>query len=500
MINSNRENTQPEFEPEGLDYLHLSPKESSQLKAMAITTLEQLASTEQADFGMGKRGETLVTRARNILTARHVKSVILYKDAIEIRADRLSPGIILSVKTSLGAYEGPSGNCLMEIQGKNLWLKMLQARRPQPCFYHYPSTSVQCKEQAIDYCTCHGHYFCPAHFEGHTPSIQAGFTRLSGEARKLSEKIEQKKQDDLKETGITISEEEILSFARQRGFAGFWQAVFEEIQGLDVMKQALAAGLFSLPHEPVHVLIIGDPGSAKSLARDILLRNFSGLTPVGGNTTRAGLVCSRSNGEPGALAFSDGKVVLVDEFDKIDPVDLSYCLELLSNGRCDVHSAKIHQTIQSRFTMFAFANPEGDIFSGDPRGDIGMRPTVMSRFALVVRVAAIKRDEMLNLFSSSFDSKRELNRLPQYYDQWLKLAHLYQPEIQVSLEKRQQYLYEIADIVEEHINTPLRRDIRMKDYLRRVPEAIARAEFAPVQDRHLEAALELFRKSLETWQ
>lgn len=488
------------FEPEGLELLHLTPKEAGQLKAMAITTLEQLALNERSDFGLGKKGETLVTRARNILTARHVKSVIVYKDAIEINMDRASPGIVTSIKNSLGAYDGPSGNCQIEIRDTSLLLKMLQARRPQPCYYHYPSTSVQCKEQSTDYCTCHGHYFCPTHFEDHTPSIQAGFIRLAGEARKLAEKIEQKKQNDLKETGITLNEDEIRSFARQRGFTGFWQLVFEEIQGLDVMKQALTVGLFSLPFEPVHVLIIGDPGSAKSLARDILLRNFTGLTPVGGNTTRAGLVCSRSTGEPGALAFSDGKLVLVDEFDKIDPVDLSYCLELLSNGRCDVHSAKIHETIQSRFTMFAFANPEGDIFSGDPRGDIGMRPTVMSRFALVVRVGAIKRDEMLNLFSRNFDSRRELNRLPQYYDQWLKLARLYQPEIQVSLEKRQQYLYEITDIVEEHINTPLRRDIRMKDYLRRIPEAIARAEFSPVQDRHLEAALDLFRKSLKTWQ
>ncbi len=490
----------PDYEPESLELLHLTPKEESQLKAMAITTLEQLALNERADFGMGKKGETLVTRARNILTARHVKSVTVYKDALELKVDRSSPGIIVSIKASLGAYEGPSGNCQIEVQGENLMLKMLLGRTPQPCYYRYPSTSVQCKEQAMDYCTCHGHYYCPAHFEGHAPSIQAGYIRLVGEARKLSEKIVQKKQLDLKETGITLAEEEIRSFAKQRGFSGFWQAVFEEIQGLDVMKQALAAGLFSLPREPVHVLIIGDPGSAKSLARDILLRNFTGLTPVGGNTTRAGLVCSRSTGEPGALAFSDGKVVLVDEFDKIDPVDLSYCLELLSNGRCDVHSAKIHETILSRFTMLAFANPEGDIFSGDPRGDVGMRPAVMSRFALVVRVGTIQREEMLNLFTRSFDSKRELNRLPQYYDQWLRLSRLYQPEIQISLEKRQQYLYEITDIVEEHINTPLRRDIRMKDYLRRVPEAIARAEFSPVQDHHLQAALDLFRRSLETWQ
>jgi hypothetical protein len=235
------------------------------------------------------------------------------------------------------------------------------------------------------------------------------------------------------------------------------------------------------------------------LARDILLRNFTGLTPVGGNTTRAGLVCNRNTGEPGALAFSNGKLVLVDEFDKIDPVDLSYCLELLSNGRCDVHSGKIHETIESRFTMCAFANPEGDIFSGDPKLDVGMRPTVMSRFALVVKVGAIGREGMLSLFYKSFDSKRELNRLPQYYDQWLRLAHRYQPEVQVSQDKLDLYLYEIVDIVEEHMNTPLRRDIRMKDYLRRVPEAIARSEFEPIQDRHLEAALELFRESLQTW-
>jgi hypothetical protein len=486
--------------PEGLELLHLSPKETSQLDAMAITTLEQLALNERSDFGLGKKGETLITRARNILSARHTKSVAIFKDAIEISLDRASPGIIMSIKASLGAYDGPSGNCQIEVHSNSILLKMLEGRKPQPCHFRYPSTSVQCKELAMDYCTCHGHYYCPDHFEGHTPSIQAGFARLVSEAQRLGEKIQQKNERDLRETGITLSEEEIRSFARQRGFEGFWQAVFEEIQGLEVMKQALAAGLFSLPREPVHVLVIGDPGSAKSLARDILLRNFTGLTPVGGNTTRAGLVCNRSNGEPGALAFSDGKLVLVDEFDKIDPVDLSYCLELLSNGRCDVHSGKIHQTIESKFAMFAFANPEGDIFSGEPQGDIGMRPTVMSRFALVVKVSPIKRDEMLNLFSHSFDSQRELNRLPQYYDQWLKLARTYQPEIQVSLEKRQQYLYEIVDIVEEHINTPLRRDIRMKDYLRRVPEAIARSEFSPVQDRHLEAALELFRKSLETWQ
>jgi len=106
---------------------------------------------------------------------------------------------------------------------------------------------------------------------------------------------------------------------------------------------------------------------------------------------------------------------------------------------------------------------------------------------------------MLSLFSRSLDAKGELKHLPQYYDQWLKLASVYDPDLKVSLESREYYLSAMVDIVEKYINTPLRRDIRIKDYLRRVPEAIARAEFEPVQDRHLEAALQLFRTSLETW-
>ena len=486
---------------EGLEHLHLSPKEVAQLQAMAISTLEQLALSNGASLGMGKsKGNVLITRSQNILAARHVRSLSIGQSIIKIEVDRVSHGIIAAVKGVLGIYDNPSsGNCNFEVAGTSIILRRLESRPPQPCSYYDPSTYNQCSEVAVDRCACHNKYFCSLHLEGHTPSVIQDFARLIVEAQKLAEMCQQKTQRDMEQAGITLREEDVLAFARERGFTGFWQAVFEEIHGQEVMKQALAAGLFSRTREPVHVLVLGEPASAKTLARDILLRNFTGFTSIGGNATRAGLVCNRSTGEPGVLAFSDGKTVLVDEFDKIDPVDLSYCLELLSNGRCDVHSARMHETIESHFTMLAFANPEGDIFSGNPQMDIGMRPTVMSRFALVVRVEAIGRTDMLSLFSRSLDAKGELKHLPQYYDQWLKLARSYDPELKVSPGSREHYLSAMVDIVERYINTPLRRDIRVKDYLRRVPEAIARAEFEPVQDRHLEAALQLFRTSLETW-
>lgn len=487
---------------EGLELLHLSSRELAQLEAMGIATLEQLALSTRYDLGMGKsKGDALVTRTHNILATKHARSVSIEEDVIRVEVDRASRGIIAAVKGVMSANDdSSSGNCRLEVSGASLLIRRLESRPPQPCSYYDPSNYTQCKEIAIDRCACHWRYFCRLHLEGHTASISQDFTRLVAEAQKLAEKLQQKREHDLEEAGITLPEEEVRSFARERGFAGFWQAVFHEIQGQETMKQALAAGLFSPPTEPVHVLVIGEPASAKTLARDILLRNFTGLTPVGGNATRAGLVCNRSTGEPGALAFSDGKTVLVDEFDKIDPVDLSYCLELLSNGRCDVHSARMHETIESHFTMLAFANPEGDIFCGDLRADIGMRPTVMSRFAIVVRVGAIGRQDMLSLFARSLDTKGEIKLLPQYYDQWLRLVRRYEPEWKVSSESRDRYLQAMVDMVNKYIDTPLRRDIRMKDYLRRVPEAMARAEFSPVEDWHLEIALQVFRSSLGTWQ
>lgn len=486
---------------EGLEFLHLSTKELAQLKAMGIATLEQLAVSNFRELGVGKsKGEAWITRAHSILATRHVRSLSILKDVVAVEVDCPSQGIIAALKGVLGAYDDPPwANCKLELSGTSLLFRQLQSRPPQPCSYHDPSDSAACGQVSEDRCACHGHYLCSLHFEGHVPSIPQDFGRLVAEAQKLKEKLRQTKQRDLIEVGITLPEDQVRSFARERGFTGFWQAVFEEIEGQEVMKQAIAAGLFSPPRDPTHVLVIGEPASAKTLARDILLRNFTGLTPVGGNATRAGLVCNRSTGELGALAFSDGKTILVDEFDKIDAVDLSYCLELLSNGRCDVHAARMHETIESHFTMLAFANPEGDIFSGDLWMDIGMRPTVMSRFAIVVKVGTIQRQDMLSLFARSLETKGELKQLPQYYDQWLKLARLYKPEWKVSPESREHYLVGMVDIVEEYINTPLRRDIRMKDYLRRVPESMARAEFSPVEDRHLKAALQIFRSSLGTW-
>jgi hypothetical protein len=82
----------------------------------------------------------------------------------------------------------------------------------------------------------------------------------------------------------------------------------------------------------------------------------------------------------------------------------------------------------------------------------------------------------------------------------VKLARRFEPTISASEKKVNKYLNVMNDIVEAHYNTTLRRDLRMSDYLRRIPFAIARSSFSPVDNKVLLEAETLIQESIETWQ
>jgi len=323
-----------------------------------------------------------------------------------------------------------------------------------------------------------------------------GFDRIV-EASKVEKEI-------LDGSGIeeesVVSEEQVLDFAKERGFDGFWRNVFDEIKGNEVMKKALTVSMFSTFEEPVHTVVIGEPGSSKTLAKEIIERNFKNVTTVGANTTRAGLVINLATGEMGALAYSDKKVVLVDELDKIPEEDIEHCYELLSNGRCSVHSAKIHEEIESRFIMIAFANPSSQVFDDKPMKGISLPPLLMSRFALIVKTEKIDRESRLSLFEQKFYGRGEIREKPSFYNQWVEMAQSYNPSIKASSERVRKYLESVNDLVEEHYTTKLRRDLRMGDYMRRIPQAIARASFGDVVDETLDEAEQILHGSVESWQ
>ncbi len=438
-----------------LNQLGVIPSDRKKLEHMGITKLEQLAIMSAATLGMGAtKGNMLIQRARNIIANNNIIDIkVVDDDTIHITVEHTGRAVIKSVLNSLDVYSVGWGNAALKIDGNNL--------------------IVTRKSKA--------------------------FTKVIQRAEELTDILATKRLDEFKKRGIYLPENKLRSFARKRGFTGFWENVFEEIQGNDIMKKVITTSLFSTFDEPVHSLIIGEPGSSKTMAKELISEQFSDITNIGANTTRSGLVCNLGTGDLGALPHSNHKLVLVDEFDKIPSEDIEYCYELLSNGKCSVHSAKLHQNIESEFIMIAFANPRTQVFTKNALTDIGLSPLLMSRCALIIKVQNITREERLDLFKRKFYGGGEIKDKHEYYDQWVKLARRYEPKITATSDVVDQYINDMNDIVEKHYATTLRRDLRMTDYIRRIPMAIARASFSPITNEVITQAGELIQDSINTW-
>ena len=447
------------MERDDLGTLSVSPSDRSKLESMGLTTIEQIALADDYKLGMGdKKGKALVDLARNIIFEKHVEDVDVSMNRIQITLDApASESTKKSVLSVLSVFPGPGhSNSIVE---------------------NFENTIIISNDG----------------------SFHQSFPLIEESARARREIIVAKKRNELGKEGITLNEAEIIDFARQRGFQGFCDNVFGDIVGNEFLKQALAVSLFSSYEEPNHLLILGDPASSKTVARDIILANFKDVTNIGSMSTRAGLVYNMATGEKGALVYSDKKLVLVDEFDKIPSEDVDFCYELLSNGTCAVHSSRFHENIVSHFIMIAFGNPKHGTFTGESKNDIDLPPTLMSRFSLIIKTEILSEEDRKAIFAKKLSGSSELQKLPDYYDQWVKLARLHQPSMKISQGKQDIYIDELNQLITRFSADPVRRDLRMADYSARVPRAIARSDFSDVTDSTLDKALLLFKSSMGAW-
>ena len=182
------------------------------------------------------------------------------------------------------------------------------------------------------------------------------------------------------------------------------QSIAPHIYGHEIMKEAIALQLFggvkkNLPNGQlirgnIHVMIVGDPGLAKSQ----ILRATDTIAPksiyVAGKTSSgAGLTATAVKDEfgdggwtlkAGALVLASGGMAMVDEFDKMDPEDRSAMHEALEQQQISVAKAGIVTKFKTETSVLAAANPKYSRF--DPYQpfieQINLPPTLISRFDL----------------------------------------------------------------------------------------------------------------------
>lgn len=226
-------------------------------------------------------------------------------------------------------------------------------------------------------------------------------------------------QLDLEFTDVEITaeeEQEILKLSRDPDiYSRIISSIAPSIYGYDDIKEGLALQIMSgvSKHLPdgtrvrgdVHILLVGDPGIAKSqLLRYIIKLAPRGIYASGRSSSAVGLTASAVKSdlaggdgrwvlEAGALVLADHGIAAIDEIDKMRAEDRSALHEAAEQQSITVAKAGILTTLKSRCAILAAANPKQGRF--DPylgiAEQIVISPALLSRFDLIY----ILKDEPL---------------------------------------------------------------------------------------------------------
>lgn len=216
------------------------------------------------------------------------------------------------------------------------------------------------------------------------------------------------KQKEFAELEISQDEEKsIKELAKDPHiFDKISKSVAPSIYGYEEIKKAMVLQLFggtpnkklvdgSLVRSDIHILLIGDPGSAKTR----LLQATTSIVPKGiyvsgKSTTSAGLTAAAERDEfseggwtlkAGALVLGSGGEVSIDEFDKVSDDDKSALLEAMESQTISIAKAGIVAKFNTKTAILAAANPKFGRFDPNimPAEQFNIPPTLLSRFDLI---------------------------------------------------------------------------------------------------------------------
>ncbi|MFA6214306.1 MAG: minichromosome maintenance protein MCM [Candidatus Micrarchaeia archaeon] len=183
-------------------------------------------------------------------------------------------------------------------------------------------------------------------------------------------------------------------------------SVAQGIYGHNEVKEALVLQLFGgtkdkfIPggapiRNDIHILLIGDPGSAKTrflqYVKDLAPK---GIFVSGKSVTGVGLTASAEKDElgdggwtlkAGALVIASGGIASVDEFDKIDETERAAMHEVMESQTVSVAKAGIVAQFKAKTSILAAANPKFGRFDPNqlPGKQFDIPPTILSRFDLI---------------------------------------------------------------------------------------------------------------------
>ncbi len=166
---------------------------------------------------------------------------------------------------------------------------------------------------------------------------------------------------DLKENAMKA----VLEKFSENAFEAVAKCIAPNIVGMEDAKKAAALQLFS--KQPIHILLLGDPGTGKTE----LLRSAFNLSPIssfglGSGTSGAGLVVTVVGGRvvKGLLPLADNGICCIDELNLMKEESRAGLYNAMEKGFVTYDKGGSHYKFDARIKVLATANPKGDRFNG----------------------------------------------------------------------------------------------------------------------------------------
>ena len=329
------------------------------------------------------------------------------------------------------------------------------------------------------------------------------------------------------ETALPSPEEEekILELAKDPWIhRKIMNSIAPSIYGYDHIKEAIMYLLFggvpkTLPDITIrgelNVLLIGDPGTAKSQLLQYVARVAPrGLYTSGRGTTAAGLTAAviREKGggmslEAGALVLADKGIACIDEMDKMRPEDRVAIHEAMEQHTVSVAKGGIVATLNARTAILAAANPTLGRY--EPHRtiaeNISLPVTILSRFDLIFVLRDVPNKETDSKMAehileihrkglSPIEPPMSLELLRKY----ISYAKGIKPILTQEALRRLNDFYLAMRSASEAEGSPVAITARQLESLVRIAEARARAALRKeVLAEDAEAAIAMMKRSLE---
>lgn len=240
------------------------------------------------------------------------------------------------------------------------------------------------------------------------------------------------KETSFEDIDIDPHLDDIKALADAEPFEHLTNAIAPKVYGHDRIKEAIILQLFGGVHAEypdgsadrgsIHVLLLGDPGVAKS----VLLRAADALAPrstfaSGKGTSAAGLTAGvvaddfggeRYSLKAGALVTANEGVACIDELDKVDEETRSSLHTALEQQIVEVNKI-MEASMPARTSLLAAGNPEYGRFDlAQPIADqITLGPALLSRFDLMFMLQdTVDEEKDREIANHAIESKQEAVR------------------------------------------------------------------------------------------